>query len=62
MENIRAHKYALVPGRYVGFERSQNEYDLAELGAEIEEIQVRIEQSRDAMEHASRVIRKAVHG
>jgi type I restriction enzyme M protein len=62
MENIRAHKYALVPGRYVGFERSQKEYDLTELGAEIEEIQVRIGQSRDAMEHASRVIRKAVHG
>jgi type I restriction enzyme M protein len=62
LEDIRNHKYALVPGRYVGFERSQEQHVLAELGEEIEEIQLRILQSRDAMERASEVIKKVADG
>lgn len=36
---IRAHKYALVPGRYVGFaERQKDVWDRAELTQELSEI------------------------
>jgi type I restriction enzyme M protein len=62
LDDIRAHKYALVPGRYVGFERPASPWTIGELQAEVAEMQRRVQQIREATEQSWKVIRGLVHG
>jgi type I restriction enzyme M protein len=60
--DIREHKFALVPGRYVGFAPRQWTCSMEELRDEISEIRQRIEQVQRAMDGSWRTIRKLTNG
>jgi type I restriction enzyme M protein len=60
--DIRDHKFALVPGRYVGFAPREWSSSLNELQEEVLEIKRRIEQARKAMDDAWLTIRRLTNG
>jgi type I restriction enzyme M protein len=60
--DIRSHKYALVPGRYVGFAPRQWSSSLEDLHDEILEIERRIKEARRAMDDSWRTIRRLTNG
>ncbi len=60
---IREHKYALVPGRYVGFETHPTEsWDRAELRKELAEVQSRFEQINRASTSALAILKELLDG
>jgi type I restriction enzyme M protein len=63
VEDIRLHKYSLVPGRYVGFHsRPGVNVDLKALQAELDEIVERFEQVKEASEAAAKTLNELAYG
>ena len=62
LQDIRDHKYALVPGRYVGFSRTKSSWTIQELHAEIAEIEVRIRATQQATTDSWRLVEGLIHG
>lgn len=63
IDEIRAHKMALVPGRYVGFERSQGqEWDSSQLYAELTQLEERLNQVNGASQSALTLVREMLDG
>lgn len=63
LEDIRRHRFALVPGRYVGVARSPAPaWDRDELAHRIEEIEERALGSQSAMVTAIRILRELIRG
>ncbi len=63
IDEIRAHKMALVPGRYVGFERSQEqEWDSSQLYAELTQLEERLNQVNGASRSALTLVREMLDG
>lgn len=63
IEDIRYHRYALVPGRYVGFgERNSSTWSYEELSREIAELQSRLNDVGRASEAAMATIREVLNG
>lgn len=63
MDEVRFHKWALVPGRYVGFdERLYSRWDEAHLRNEIEELTLRVSQSDMASKRAIAILNEVIHG
>jgi type I restriction enzyme M protein len=63
LQDIRNHKYNLVPGRYVGFaQRPGASWDRSHLQAELEEILGRFGQVDKASQSALKILRELLHG
>jgi type I restriction enzyme M protein len=63
IEEVRTHDYALVPGRYVGFDRvSQPMWDSSKLKDELSEIETRLADADRASSSAMRVLRDLLDG
>jgi type I restriction enzyme M protein len=63
ISEIRSHKYALVPGRYVGFERKhQDMYTTEDLNRELNEAEERLSEVEKATHSAMSLLRGLVHG
>lgn len=63
ISDIRNHKYALVPGRYVGFARQvSSENQLERLRAQVYDIDERFEQAGAAATSARSIIAELLHG
>jgi type I restriction-modification system DNA methylase subunit len=63
LQDIRNHKYNLVPGRYVGFaQRPGSSWDRSQLQAELEEILGRFGQVDNASHSALKILRELLHG
>jgi type I restriction enzyme M protein len=63
LEEIRYHRYALVPGRYVGFgARPSPTWNYNELSREIAELQARLNEVGRASEDAMTTIREMLNG
>jgi type I restriction enzyme M protein len=61
--DIRAHKYVLVPGRYVGFARKPKfDWDQAELQSELSELVERFRQGEHESRAALEVLRGLIRG
>lgn len=62
-EDIKNHKYALIPGRYVGFaERANVAFDATLVSTEIAEARERLAKVATAMTHVSRLLEGFGHG
>ncbi len=63
LSEIRAHKYALVPGRYVGFDTSVSEqWDVSRLRSELSKVEDRLSQISKASERALLVLKELLNG
>jgi type I restriction enzyme M protein len=63
IDEIRQHNYALVPGRYVGFDKSYiNEFDVTLIQNEIMEISERLEQINKSGRKSLEVLNKLANG
>lgn len=63
IDEIRYHKYALVPGRYVGFGRNKNIFwDETRLSNEIEIIESHLEHFQMASKNALSILEELLHG
>lgn len=63
IEEIKQHNYALVPGRYVGFDKSyMNEFDVTLIQNEISEIKERIEQINKSGRKSLEILNKLANG
>jgi type I restriction enzyme M protein len=63
LEDIRKHKYVLVPGRYVGFEKTNHDQQIKRrLRQEIDELAARLQQLNSASTRALGVIKDMLHG
>ena len=63
LDEIAEHKWALVPGRYVGFpDNSQVEQDISYLLRELEEVELRLLKVSEASQAALRVLKGLFHG
>jgi type I restriction enzyme M protein len=63
LEDIRRHRHALVPGRYVGFDRGAGaRWDRAELGRELLEIEARLEAVQASAAAAVRMLKELLDG
>jgi len=63
LEKIRDHKYALVPGRYVGFSRKDNtKWDPTELNNEFSVLLERVHTTGKASEAAISILRELLNG
>jgi type I restriction enzyme M protein len=60
---IGRHRFALVPGRFVGFARSERApHDLMHLGAELRELEARVLEVADASQKALALLKAVLHG
>jgi type I restriction enzyme M protein len=63
LEEIRTHKYALVPGRYVGFSHPpENAWDREMLERELAQIEERLTQVSNASTSSIRALKELLHG
>ncbi len=63
VDQIRDHKMALVPGRYVGFDkRLYEEWDHFHLQAELEELEARLARNNEASKAALFILQELLHG
>jgi type I restriction enzyme M protein len=64
IDDIRAHRHALVPGRYVGFEHrpATNPSDRNKFLADLEEIEEQVEQVGSLARTAIATLREVLHG
>lgn len=63
LREIRSHRYALVPGRYVGFARSSREaWDASTLKNEIEELEARLRDVAQSSQAALDLIKRLLNG
>ncbi|MEI6044165.1 MAG: class I SAM-dependent DNA methyltransferase [Chloroflexota bacterium] len=63
IEEIRQHKMALVPGRYVGFDDSLTKHwDDSRLRAELTQVESRLTEINEASEAAISVLRRVIYG
>jgi type I restriction enzyme M protein len=63
LEDIRRHRHALVPGRYVGFDRgAAPQWERAELARELQEIEARLEAVQASAAAAVRMLKELLDG
>lgn len=63
MEEIRSHKWSLVPGRYVGFDmRHSQPWDTSSLREELEQVEARLAAISEASLPAMSVLKELIHG
>jgi type I restriction enzyme M protein len=63
IKEIQSHNYALVPGRYVGFEKQYIEdFDINLIKSEIQEIEERMEQIVSKANKSLGILKKLSHG
>lgn len=63
LEEIRYHRYALVPGRYVGFgQRPSLTWERSELAQEVAEMKSRLNQVAGASESAMAILSELLNG
>jgi type I restriction enzyme M protein len=63
LEEIRSHKWSLVPGRYVGFdERLSHQWDSSYLRRELEQVEARLAAISEASIPAISVLKELIHG
>ena len=62
IEEIAKHKYALVPGRYVGFSDNQPSGDLSALQEEFESLKAKLNQSYSSASFAIQTLEQLING
>jgi len=63
VEEIRSHKWSLVPGRYVGFDTNHSQqWDTAYLRMELEQVEARLAAISEASLPAMSVLKELIHG
>jgi type I restriction enzyme M protein len=63
LEEIRSHKWSLVPGRYVGFDESlSQQWDSDYLHRELEQVEARLAAISEASIPAMSVLKELIHG
>jgi type I restriction enzyme M protein len=63
IEEVRSHKYALVPGRYVGFDKSLTpQGDTAHLQMELEQVEARLAEFSKASAAALSILKELIYG
>lgn len=63
LEEIRSHKWSLVPGRYVGFDASlSQQWDSTYLRMELEQVEARLAAISEASIPAMSVLKELIHG
>jgi type I restriction enzyme M protein len=63
IDEMKAHKMALVPGRYVGFDQASSEFwDDSKLRAELAQVEVRINEINQSSETAMSILRRLIYG
>ena len=63
LNEIRSHKWSLVPGRYVGFDtKSFDQWDSAHLRIELEEVEARLAEISKASVSAISILKELIYG